>query len=121
MALSLNFILFFIGFSIAVLFGILIISEVSEANIQNENENCEDQNCIVNFNGADCLDCGKAEDNVTWILIAGIPFTMTLIIFLFLNGFENGFRIFGGLGGKKPSGGGAEPRKEDGWLGRGDF
>src|SRR3990172_5223575 len=99
MALSLNFIIFFMGMSVAVLFGVMIFGEVSEVEAQQET--CEDPNCIVNFNGADCLDC-EAEESAIWVVIGGVPLVLAIVIFFLINGFENGFKVFGGLGGKKP-------------------
>ena len=83
MVLSLGFILAFIGAAVALLIGILIFSEVSEAII------CPGQN-VINFTGQGLTECNNAKDTA-WTVIGIRPVAL----------FFDLFAIFGALGGRQ--------------------
>lgn len=114
-----------IGASIVALIGVGIFAQVLIAKDQIQEQGCQDSNCNVNYNGSDCLKCSNEnKSDMNWIIVI-IPFASFIVLFLAFSGF--GTNIFSGLGGRKPSDGNVgawwyeELRKEDGWVGIGDF
>ncbi len=109
--LTLKFIIIFVVGSIGALMCIMIYSEIEESKVVQITEpDCV--NCNVNYNGADCIDC-KTEDNSGLVIVGLLPIVLFIALFLIFSNLGED-KLFGGLGGKKPS-------SSDGWLSIGDF
>lgn len=132
--ISLKFLFGFITIAVVFLFALVIFNSVIEYKVT-ETEKC-DTNCLVNYNGVDCTSC-KTNSNDTLLVII-VPLSAisvsVIILLVVFDTFGNGFKLFGGLGGKdNHSGGGVLPvalffpskteeeLRQEGWKGVNDF